>query len=327
MANLNLVRKGEPAGIPVRPAVAEYLAATRRQRSAGSQRNCAWHLSSFADFADSRGISLEQIDARTVDAFLDHFEQTRRPRKPGATSIAKSTLVNLVCSIKTFLAWCSRDRAVYADFFEESTAREIRRPKMPYVIIETFSQQQIRALLLACDDEENARTRAKASAIIHTLVGTGIRAQECCNLKLSDVHLEDGEASIKIVQGKGSRDRRIPLGPITRRKLAHWIETWRADQPRSAPLFTNRHGVEGLSVPGLQQLMERLGTRAKIEGVRCSPHSLRHTFACECIKRGMSVYNVSKLLGHASVVMTERYLRSLGADFDEMADQVAGQLR
>jgi len=41
----------------------------------------------------------------------------------------------------------------------------------------------------------------------------------------------------------------------------------------------------------------------------------------------MSVYNVSKLLGHASVVMTERYLRSLGADFDELADQVAGQLR
>ncbi len=327
MANLSIVRKGEPAGIPIRPVVVEFLAATRRQRNAASQRNCAWHLYCFADFADSAGISLEQIDARTVDAFLDHFEQTRRPRKPGATAIAKSTLVNLVCSIKTFLTWCSRDRAIYADFVLERTARDIRRPKMPHVIIETFRPEQIRALLLATDAEENERQRARASAIIHTLMGTGIRAQECCNLKLADVHLEDAEASIKIVQGKGERDRRIPLGPITRRKLAHWVETWRADQPKSAPLFTNRHGVEGVSVAGLQQLMERLGTRAKIEGVRCSPHTLRHTFACECVRRGMSVYNVSKLLGHASVVMTERYLRSLGADFDELADQVAGQLR
>jgi len=327
MSHLSIVKTDVQPGVPVRTAVAEFLSATRRNRTAESQKNYHWMLYSFADFAETQGISLEAVDGRTVDGFLDHYQASHRPSKPGATTIAASSLANMVTVIKAFLNWCAHDTQVYGDFVEEKTVRAIRRVKVPKVIIEVFSHAQIRALLESSEQEESPRMVARAKVIIHVLVGTGIRASEFCHLKLCDTHLQNEGPYIKVVAGKGERDRRVPLGPVTYKKLAYWTQTYRAEQPVSAPVFTNRSGVEAISVPGLQQLFGRLGERAKIEGVRCSPHTARHTFACNCIKSGMSIYNLSKLLGHSSVVMTERYCRALGADFQELADQVRGQLR
>jgi len=327
MSHLSIVKKDIPPCIPVRPAVSDYLAATKRRRNAYSQKGYAQRLYCFADWADGMGISLETIDATVVDQFLDHLVTTHKPRKQGATQLSSATLSGFCTVIKSFLLWASRDRAIYGDFVEERTAREIVRYKIAFIIIISFSPEQIRDLLVACDDEENERLVARAKAIIHLLLGTGIRCQECCHLTLSDVRIEGENPSVLVRSGKGNKDRRVPLGPITLRKIQYYISTYRANQIGAAPLFTNRAGKEALTVAGVEQLMQRLGQKAGITGVRVSPHTLRHTFACNCVKRKMSVYALSKLLGHSSVVMTERYCRSLGADFDALAEMVQGQLR
>ncbi len=327
MSHLSILKKDIPPCIPVRPAVSDYLAATKRRRNAYSQKGYAQRLYCFADWADGEHISLERVDATVVDQFLDHLVTTHTPKKRGATQLSSATLSGFCTAIKSFLLWASHDRAIYGDFVEERTVREIVRPKIAFIIIESFSPEQIRALLVACDDEENERQVARAKAIIHLLLGTGIRCQECCRLILSDVRIEGENPSVLVRSGKGNKDRKIPLGPITLRKLSYYIETYRAGLPQSAPLFTNREGKEALTVAGVEQLMQRLGQKASITGVRCSPHTLRHTFACNCVKRKMSIYALSKLLGHSSVVMTERYCRALGADFDALAEMVQGQLR
>jgi len=333
MPNLTILRKDAPSRITVRPAVSDYLAATHRNRVTGSQENYAWRLYRFADFCDNAGISLEKIDASTIDAFLDAYEATARPRKQGATAISKVTIAGFVRVIRTFLAWCSRDRQMWGDFVEERTVKDIRMPKTPQVLIPVFDSQQIRALLEACEQEENARMIARGKAIVHLLIGTGLRAAECCHLTMSDVHAQDDHPYILVRCGKGARDRKIPLGPITLHKLNHWISLYRttmppaAPLPGTAPLFTTRAGEEAMTPATLGQVFERLGERAGIENCRCSPHTARHYFSCQCIKSGMSIYSLSKLLGHSSVVMTERYVRALGADFDELAEMVQGQLR
>jgi integrase/recombinase XerD len=307
--HLSIVGKTTQPGILVKPAVQEYLAATHRQRTAESQRHYTWQLYAFADWCDQVAcISLEKIDARAVDAFLDYYETTARPHKQGATAISKVTIAGLVQIIKTFINWAAHDHAVYGDFVEESTVKGIHRPKIPHIIQVVLTGAQIRALLVACEKEESPRMVARARALLFTLTGTGIRAQECCNLKLQDV----SEDAIKVVQGKGARDRIIPLGSITRHKLWHYIDTWRAGQPPTAPVFTTRNGVEKMTPAGLQQLMERLAQRAGIEG-RCSPHLCRHYFACESVKRGMDILTLSKLLGHQNVIMTQKYLAGLPA--------------
>jgi integrase/recombinase XerD len=195
------------------------------------------------------------------------------------------------------------------------------------VIIEVFTGAQIRALLEACEGEQNERMRDRAKTVIHVLTGTGLRAAERCHLSMSDIHLADYPPYIKVVAGKMDKSRLIPLGPVTLRKLSNWVTMYRTTAPALAPVFTNRAGREAMTPATLQQLFERLGERAHIDIARCSPHVCRHFFACECIKRKMSIYSLSKILGHSSVVMTERYVRALGADFDSLADMVQGQLR
>jgi integrase/recombinase XerD len=74
-------------------------------------------------------------------------------------------------------------------------------------------------------------------------------------------------------------------------------------------LFTSRHH-ESLSESALAQIIDRLGRQAGIEGVRCSPHTFRHTFATLFMRASNDIFRLSKLLGHSSVKITEQYLKS-----------------
>ncbi len=327
-SNLNILRKDAPRPeIPVRPAILAFLEATRRERTTMTNRGYRQRLLVFADYCEERGIGLPSVNGRVVNDFVEHLEKTHPPKKPGAATMSKTTLHGYVIAMKVWLHWCADDQEVYAEFVDRDETRRIKLPKLDHVIVEPFSDTQVRAMLSACQYEESEHMRARAKAIVHVLWGTGIRAAELCNLRLRDVHLVEGEDPyIKIVQGKGRKDRRIPLGPITRRKLSHYVETYRADQPITAPVFPNHARTEPLSISGLEQLIERLGRHALIEGVRVSPHTFRHTFACNCMKSGMDIYTLQRLLGHTNTTTTERYLRSLGGDFD-LADLVRGLMR
>ncbi|HYT34088.1 MAG TPA: site-specific integrase, partial [Ktedonobacteraceae bacterium] len=68
-----------------------------------------------------------------------------------------------------------------------------------------------------------------------------------------------------------------------------------------------------LSVSGLEQIITQLGERAHITGVRCSPHTLRHTWAVRYLLNGGDLYKLSRLMGHTSVKITERYVASMRA--------------
>ncbi len=327
-SNLNILRKDAPRPeMPVRPAILAFLEATRRERTTMTQKGYRQRLLVFADYCEERGTGLPSVNGRVVNDFVEHLEKTHTPIKPGATQMSKSTLHGYVIAIKVWLHWCADDQEVYGEFVDRDETRRIKLPKLDSVIVEPFSDTQVRAMLSATQYEESEHMRTRAKAIVHVLWGTGIRAAELCNLRLRDVHLVEGEDPyIKIVMGKGRKDRRIPLGPITRRKLSHYVETYRAEIPLTSPVFPNHARTEPLSISGLEQLIERLGRHALIEGVRVSPHTFRHTFACNCMKSGMDIYTLQRLLGHTNTTTTERYLRSLGGDFD-LADLVRGLMR
>ena len=74
-------------------------------------------------------------------------------------------------------------------------------------------------------------------------------------------------------------------------------------------MFLNRYG-RPLTVSGIDQLLERLNGWARVQGVRVSAHTFRHTFAINYLKNGGDIYRLSRLLGHTSVQVTEGYLRA-----------------
>ena len=78
-----------------------------------------------------------------------------------------------------------------------------------------------------------------------------------------------------------------------------------------ATVFVGRYH-RPLTITGLYQLVRRLGEWSHVEGVRCSPHTFRHTYASNFMRNGGNIYTLSKLLGHTQTRVTEEYLKSLG---------------
>ncbi len=304
------------AHLPVRACFLSYLAGTRSARNPASQRLTMHRLLVFSDWCAEQDIGVEQVSARLVADFIEHLSATHKARKRGETVMSSVTIAGYVSSIKSALLWASGDELVYSEFVNEKTIKRIARPRLDEVIIETFTDTHIRALLAACKAEENPKMVARAKMVIHLLYSTGLRASELVRLRLPDCHLEAGSAYLMIRQGKGRKDRRVPMSETTRRRLEDFILTWRADIPPASPVITSRDGTESFTVAGLQQLLKRLARRAGISDMRVSPHNFRHTFSANALRAGMDIYTLQRVLGHSSTSITEHYIKSLGADFD-----------
>ncbi len=132
--------------------------------------------------------------------------------------------------------------------------------------------------------------------IVAFLAESGLRARELLGLRVGDVDLEAGEA---LVRGKYGKERRVPLGPLTRAVLRLWIRERRLGPgDRLVPI----------SYQALYKRLKTLAARAGVDPSRVRPHVLRHTFATEALRRGVSLAALQRLLGHSDVKVTQLYL-------------------
>jgi len=289
----------------VREAYEEFLAA-KRPESPQTVRGYKVRLGIFASWCEAHGYTLESLTAKHVRAFLE--DMGNRAGLKGER-LAGSTLKQYGINVKTFLRWCSADEE-FEDLVSHKVVNQIALPRAEQTVIETFTPEQLQALFRVVDRQPFP---IRDKAILSLLIDTGIRAAELCGLVLKCVWLDSDDAYIR-VQGKGRKDREVPLGRASRIALRRYITRYRhpSDQAEQH-IFISRTG-EALTVHGLAQLIEQLGEHAHIKGVRCSPHTFRHTYAVQYLLSGQGdIYKLSRLLGHTSVKMTERYLQAVSA--------------
>ncbi|EQD40379.1 integrase/recombinase, partial [mine drainage metagenome] len=142
------------------------------------------------------------------------------------------------------------------------------------------------------------------------------RVAELCALKVADLDLAERTA---LVHGKGSRDRRVPLGLSLTRQLLRYLR--RREEhlgDRLCPyLFYSRFRGQ-LTPSGVRQIVKRRSRDARIEGVRTSPHTLRHSFAKAHVLNGGDAFSLQAMLGHADISTTQKYV---GLDLRELRRQ------
>jgi len=147
----------------------------------------------------------------------------------------------------------------------------------------------------------------------------GLRVSEVCNLTHADVDLTNG--FIYVRHGKGNKDRTVPLDDATIEWLRKWEER-RQKLPSSPWYFCTLNGKQ-VSSRYVQQMFEIISKRSGVylqdgaEKRPVHPHTLRHCFATECLEDGMSLIEVQRLLGHAYVSTTQRYLEVRPLDLRE----------
>jgi integrase/recombinase XerD len=164
-------------------------------------------------------------------------------------------------------------------------------------------QPQHRPVVLTPD--EVARLLAaveplKVRMLLTTMYGCGLRISEALRLKLADI--DSQRMVIHIRQGKGRKDRYVPLGS---RLLAQLREYWRAERPASY-LFPGSQADQPANVSLVRQALREARRVARIEP-SCTTHTLRHSYATHCLQAGMPVGTIQQILGHASVETTATY--------------------
>jgi integrase/recombinase XerD len=178
-----------------------------------------------------------------------------------------------------------------------------------------LSKEEARKLVEAPDTSTPLGLRDRA--ILETLYSTGIRAGELASLKLDDVDTE--ERLLRVVLGKGRKDRNVPLTRPAAEAIEAYLIHGRPRMQRakqSALLFVARRGGR-MHDDTMNTLIGSWTKKAGIEKhVTC--HTLRHSAATHLLKGGADIRHIQKLLGHASLQTTERYTHVEISDLKEV---------
>ncbi|MFC1898804.1 tyrosine-type recombinase/integrase [Chloroflexota bacterium] len=131
--------------------------------------------------------------------------------------------------------------------------------------------------------------------ILDTMTMTGLRRGEIVNLKVGDLYFNDGRSLLMVKNGKGAKDRCIPLNPTIASRLQKYI----IDRKLSGRVFPIT--ARNLSI--------KIHDWAKKAGIpQIHTHSFRHKFATDLLQKGANLRTLQELLGHTSLSVTERYL-------------------
>lgn len=276
-------------------------------------------LEKFRWFLDSRGY--QQVGNREIRAFLTYIKnahlypegrwgravttdaEAARFRKP----ISARTLEYYFVYLKGFFRW-----AFDSEFLLRDPCLKIKIDKPHPPCITPFSQDQIKALSLAA---RRSNFPKRDTAVILFMYDTGLRAAEFCGMTLRDIEFDRrGTGKVQIV-GKGGKPRIVPFGKTARIALRAYLSA----QPPvpGMNIWISRCGPkagDALRPDGLRQLYRRLGQTAHISGVRCSPHTMRHSFAINFLRNGGNLPTLQYLMGHSKIETTMRYLHIVDTD-------------
>lgn len=226
-------------------------------------------------------------------------DRTRYIKRLEARGLSDATRMRKAASLAAFVKYLVFDGSVPAD--------EVRPqiPKVPKRLPQTLSEGEIERLLRACDDGSMIGKRDRA--IIEMLYDCGLRASELCSIKLSDL---DPSGGIVYIRGKGDKERVVPFVGSVRAVIADYIKNARNELIKDGRdpgfLFLSKRGHQ-FERMGLYSMIKRRGSIAGIDSIRLHPHILRHSFATHLQNRGMDLRTLQTILGHSSIVTTERY--------------------
>jgi integrase/recombinase XerD len=264
----------------------------------GTARNTldsyARDLRRYEEYLRGRGIAdLDAVSANQISEFLAALREGGPDHPPLAASSAARTVV-AVRGLHRF--------AVREGIVEHDHAREVRPPQPPRRLPKALPVEDVIRLLEqpGADDPLAIRDRA----LLELLYSTGARISEAVGLDVDDL---DREARTVILDGKGGKQRLVPVGrPALAAVDAYLVRVRSTLIKRSTPaLFLNARGGR-LSRQGAWHILKAAADRAGIT-TEVSPHTLRHSFATHLMEGGADVRVVQELLGHASVTTTQIY--------------------
>jgi integrase/recombinase XerC len=274
----------------LKETAASFLRHLEQERNASPRTVAAYgdDLAQFSEYVTGelgREARPEDVDHLLIRAFL--AELHRRGLK-------KSSSARKLAALRTFFRYLCREGRLASN-----PAKLLLTPRREKRIPSVLEEPQIERLL---DVPGSGVEVLRARAILELLYASGIRCAELIALDVEDLELEGRSAR---VLGKGSKERIVLFGGRARDALRAWLAARAELRPRDSALFLNRRGGR-LSDRSVRSLVAARVKAVALER-RCSPHTLRHSFATHLLSHGADLRAIQELLGHASLSTTQRY--------------------
>ena len=192
---------------------------------------------------------------------------------------------------------------VIADYRNDDPAELLEGPEIGFKLPEVLTVEEIDRIISMVDMSKNEGQRNRA--ILETLYSCGLRVSELCNLKLSDLYLDEG--FIK-VEGKGSKQRLVPISQRAIQEINWWLEDRIGGKIKEGYedfVFLARWG-KNISRIMVFHLIKELAEKAGIKKT-ISPHTFRHSFATHLLEGGANLRAIQAMMGHESIATTEIY--------------------
>jgi integrase/recombinase XerD len=265
-------------------------------------------------FLKANGMStdISEIGVGQIRGFTLHLQSRQKfashpYTRPQGGNLSGTTINDYLRALRAFWSWALAEGYIHKNPFSL-----LKIPKAPKRLIPAFSAKQLAGLIEAIDLSNSQGYRDYA--IVLLLSDTGIRVSELTGLKLDDVNLE--RRTLK-VWGKGAKERIVPFGVRAQKALLRYVNFHRPEPatPLTREFFLTDCG-EPLKARRVQAIIKHYGEKAGIKGIRCSPHTLRHTAAVMWIRNGGDVFSLQQILGHSSLEMVRVYVNLAQSDVE-----------
>lgn len=249
-------------------------------------------INKLIDFLDKnhKKIAPDKVKLTHLKSFIEWLNER---------GVSPRTQARTISGIKSFYKFLLIEEKITSD----PTAL-LESPKIGRKLPDILSMEEIDSLIEAIDLEKPEGQRNKA--MLETLYSCGLRVSELVNLKLTNLHFDQGYVKI---EGKADKERLVPVSNRAVDEINKYLngyrKTLRIHKDSENILFLNRRGKKLSRVMVftiIKNLAEKIGIDKKI-----SPHTFRHSFATHLINGGADLRAVQEMLGHESILTTEIY--------------------
>lgn len=285
--------------------ISTFLQATAAETGAARNTQLAYgrDLRDFSHWCNCKELDFTTLGQDQIEAYLMDLD---------AQGLARATRARRLASIRQMF------RFAYAEGWRDNDpAARIAGPGKAAKLPQTLSAEEVTALLDAA--RQTGRTNAEQlrnTCLMELLYATGLRVTELVSLPVNAVR---GDPRMILVNGKGNKDRMVPLSAPARDALTAWLAEWdrqasarrAARKPEPKALFPSRGKAGHLSRVGFFLALKEMALTAGLDPARVSPHVLRHAFATHLLQGGADLRAIQTLLGHSDIGTTEIYTHVL----------------
>lgn len=235
---------------------------------------------------------LEEVSQENVRALFFYGRTKRQWSSNTALVFYKSLLV--------FFRWC-----IGEGYISTNPIVGIEKIRIEQKLPQKLTKQNALLLLEIVENYpyKDKFLRYRNHALFSMFIHAGLRKNELIHLKYSDVDMEN--MTIFIRQGKGSKDRIIPISETLGQTLRRYLEERKKYNKTCPEFFASLKNNTGFTENGLKHLVDQIRNTTRM---RFSIHELRHTFATLLLEGGCDIYSLAKMMGHSDIKTTTIYL-------------------